>query len=339
VTWTQSRHSLFQTFDCKRHAAMRNWIAGLVLICVQICAPLPAQGQGPNLPAVPRETTTKATETDAGRLKPGQFAWSPELAPSGPMTIVANLATQRAHIYRNGVQIGVTTISSGRPGYETPTGVFTILQKARIHRSRKYDDAPMPFMQRLTWGGIALHGGRVRARPASHGCVRLPMDFSEILFKETRTGKTTVILTEGSPYAETIAGQLLLLAGADFRWQPELSPTGPVMILVSLNDRHILVLRDGILVGRSRMEISGGVASDPRALEIVASSGEAQWFHAGPSSGEAGQPPDPGQKIQVRVPAEFLTDLRSVVTPGETMLIVENPIADGDAPLMTMVSG
>lgn len=316
---------------------MRNWIAGLILVC----AAFPAQGmgQGSDRHAIQRATTTTAYETGDEKLRPGNFAWSPELAPSGPMTIVVNLATQRAQIYRNGVQIGVTTISSGRRGYETPTGVFTILQKARIHRSRKYNDAPMPFMQRLTWGGIALHGGRVRDRPASHGCVRLPMAFSEILFKETRTGMTTVILTEGSPSAETIAEQGLLLAGADFRWQPELSPTGPVTILVSLNDRHILVLRDGVLIGRSRMEIPNGVASDPRALQIVATSGEAQWFHAGSPSGEAGQPPDVGQKIQIRVSAEFLTGLRSVVTPGETMLIVENPIADGDAPLMTMVSG
>jgi hypothetical protein len=150
---------------------------------------------------------------------------------------------------------------------------------------------------------------------------------------------TTVILTEGSPSAETIAEQGMLLAGADFRWQPELSPTGPVIVLVSLNDRRILILRNGMLVGHSRMEILNGAASDPRALQIVAPSGEAQWFRAGPLGGEAGQPPDVDQKIQVRVSAEFLTDLRNVVTPGETTLIVENPIADGDAPLMTMVSG
>jgi hypothetical protein len=311
---------------------MRKLLAGLLLAC----AALPARVLGLGA------TAWSAVEPRFEKLKPGQFVWSPELAPSGLMTIVVDLAAQRAHIYRDGVEIGFATISSGRRGYETPTGVFTILQKDRHHHSNKYDDAPMPFMQRLTWGGIALHGGRVPGYPASHGCVRLPMTFSQTLFKETNTG-TTVIITEGSPSAEAIADQGLQLGTADFRWQPELSPTGPVTILVSFNNQQILILRDGMMIGRARMEIPGGMVRDPRALQIqaIGQPQETQTFHAGSPSGEAGrsQPSNTDQVVQVRVPAEFFANLRSAATPGETMLIAENANAGGDMPLIVMVSG
>ena len=199
-----------------------------------------------------------------------------------------------------------------------PTGVFTILQRLGYHRSRKYDNAPMPYMQRLTWGGIALHGGRVPGYPASHGCVRLPMTFSATLFKETSTGSTTVIITEGSPSAEALAEQGLPLGDADFRWQPELSPAGVVTILVSFKDRQILILRDGLPIGRARVEIPGGVVRDLRALQILATGqpGESQWFHAGSPGGGRGQPTDAGQVALVRVAPEFLANLAPALRPA-----------------------
>ena len=134
----------------------------------------------------------------ADGLAPGEFQWTPELAPSGPMVLVVSLPEQRLHVYRNGVRIGLSTISSGKPGNETPTGVFTILQKKRMHRSNLYNNAPMPFMQRLTWDGIALHAGRIPGEPASHGCVRLPLEFSEQLFEATERDMTVVIADETS---------------------------------------------------------------------------------------------------------------------------------------------
>ncbi|HQZ32008.1 MAG TPA: L,D-transpeptidase family protein, partial [Arenimonas sp.] len=103
-------------------------------------------------------------------LLPGEYLWLPELSPRGPVLVLVSLPEQRAYVYRNGVRIGVATVSTGKPGYETPTGVFTILQKKREHYSNLYDDAPMPFMQRLTWDGVAMHAGRVPGYPASHGC-------------------------------------------------------------------------------------------------------------------------------------------------------------------------
>lgn len=135
-----------------------------------------------------------ATSGPAGdHLRPGQFLWEPELAPSGAMTMAIDLARQRASVYRDGVRIGATTISSGKPGYETPTGVFTVLQKDKDHYSKKYHHAPMPYDLRLTWEGISVHGGHVPGYPASHGCVRLPIAFSRSLFNEARLGMTVTI--------------------------------------------------------------------------------------------------------------------------------------------------
>ena len=147
-----------------------------------------------------------ATPLDAviDGLAPGDFRWTPELAPQGPMVIVVSLPQQRAHVYRNGVRIGLSTISSGKPGNETPTGVFTILQKKRMHRSNLYNDAPMPFMQRLTWDGIALHAGRIPGQPASHGCVRLPLAFAELLFEATERDMTVVIADEAAYDASVV---------------------------------------------------------------------------------------------------------------------------------------
>lgn len=148
-------------------------------------------------------------------LAPGEFEWAPELAPQGPMVVVVSLPEQRAHVYRDGVRIGVSTISSGKPGNETPTGVFPILQKKRMHHSNLYNNAPMPFMQRLTWDGIALHAGKIPGTPASHGCVRLPHAFSKLLFEETEHGMLVVIADEVSH-------------GADVAWPGDRVPVDPL---------------------------------------------------------------------------------------------------------------
>lgn len=134
-----------------------------------------------------------ATDTPGDHLKAGQFLWQPELAPSGTVTMTIDLAHQRAYVYRDGVRIGATTISSGKPGYETPTGIFAILQKDRDHYSKKYHHAPMPYDLRLTWEGVSVHGGHLPGYPASHGCVRLPIAFSRVLFNEASLGMTVTI--------------------------------------------------------------------------------------------------------------------------------------------------
>ena len=141
-----------------------------------------------------------ATAVESTTLKPGEFVWQPERAPTGEVEMVVSIPLQRAYVYRGGVLIGVTTVSTGKPGHRTPTGRFDILQKRARHFSNKYNNAPMPFMQRLTWDGIALHAGQIPGRPASHGCVRLPLAFARELFAVTRIG-ASVHVTDKSPAA------------------------------------------------------------------------------------------------------------------------------------------
>jgi hypothetical protein len=129
-------------------------------------------------------------------LQPGEFEWTDSTPGQGQVLVVIDLQAQRAYVYRNQQRIAVSTISSGRTGMETPTGVYDILEKKKIHHSNLYDDAPMPFMQRLTWHGVALHAGRIPGHPASHGCVRLPAQFARQLFAITTRGDSLVIVSE-----------------------------------------------------------------------------------------------------------------------------------------------
>jgi lipoprotein-anchoring transpeptidase ErfK/SrfK len=135
-------------------------------------------------------------EAEAKKLKPGSYVWQPELAQSGRIEIVVSIKAQRATIYRGNRPIGVTTVSTGREGHETPTGSYPILQKKRMHFSNLYNNAPMPNMQRMTWDGVALHAGSISGRAASHGCVRLPQAFSELLFKATRMNDVVHVVDE-----------------------------------------------------------------------------------------------------------------------------------------------
>jgi hypothetical protein len=156
--------------------------------------------------AIANERPVDATaSTQDPALKPGEFDFHPELSPVGPVLVVVSIDDQRAYVYRNGVRIATTTVSTGRPGFATPTGVFQILQKKKMHHSNIYDDAEMPFMQRLTWDGVALHAGRIPGRPASHGCVRLPAAFAEQLYGVTYHGGTVVITDAASPTALDLA--------------------------------------------------------------------------------------------------------------------------------------
>ena len=131
----------------------------------------------------------------AAQLGPGQFVWEPKAASTGSLFLVIDLTRQLALLYRGGVPIGASTISSGSEGRETPTGEFTILEKKVVHRSGSYDDAPMPYMQRLTAKGVAMHAGNLPGYPASHGCIRLPPAFAKLLYGVTELG-TPVMITD-----------------------------------------------------------------------------------------------------------------------------------------------
>ena len=156
-------------------------------------------------PAEPVPVIKVEAPSPLATLEPGEFLWHPEVSPSGPVVVVVSIPEQKAHVYRNGLRIGVSTVSTGKPGHSTPTGVYPILQKRVEHYSNLYDNAPMPYMQRLTWGGVALHAGRIPGYPASNGCVRLPHEFAQLLYDVTKHGTTVVVADETSHSADVVS--------------------------------------------------------------------------------------------------------------------------------------
>jgi len=132
-----------------------------------------------------------------------------EPLPKGPLTIVVSIAKQSLTLYDGLEPIATTPVSTGVAGHETPTGIFSIIQKDRFHRSNLYSNAPMPYMQRITWSGVALHEGHVTGRVASHGCVRLPQAFAQRLWGLTKLGARVIIAQDDVSLAEMTAPALL----------------------------------------------------------------------------------------------------------------------------------
>jgi lipoprotein-anchoring transpeptidase ErfK/SrfK len=126
-------------------------------------------------------------------LKPGQYLWRDVPASAGPERVVIGLSDQLAYLYRGNMLVAVATISTGRFDKPSPTGIFAVLDKKPFYRSKKYDNAPMPWMQRIDQYGIALHGGYNPGYPASHGCIRLPLAFAKKLYTITDIGTPVYI--------------------------------------------------------------------------------------------------------------------------------------------------
>jgi hypothetical protein len=288
-------------------------------------------------------------------LPAGEFVWTPQLAPRGPVLIVVGLEEQQAYVYRNGVRIGVASVSTGRAGFETPTGVFSILQKRREHYSNLYDNAPMPYMQRLTWDGIALHAGNVPGYPASHGCVRLPYAFSEKLFGITTHGMTVVISptisslplnTSPGPFAPgedpATFGETESVTAQDERWnwRPERSQSGPLNLLLSTQDKQLVVLRNGIEIGWAAIDLRGTpwhgtsvhalLEAGKRVPDPLLADRPALSWLAVPVSGGVEQTArtlrDAVVAGDLGIPQAFAERVYQLLTPGATLVITDEPI-------------
>jgi hypothetical protein len=116
--------------------------------------------------------------------------------PVGPIVIAISIDNQQLKLYDQNGLFAETPVSTGMRGHSTPMGVFSIIQKNKYHRSNIYSNAPMPYMQRITWSGVAMHAGVLPGYPASHGCIRMPMNFAMRLWGWTRMG-ARVIVTPG----------------------------------------------------------------------------------------------------------------------------------------------
>ena len=295
---------------------------------------------------------SSAVGTDPAKLKPGEFIWDAAAAPEGPLVIVVSLPDQIARVYRNGLEIGLAKVSTGKPGHRTPTGIFTILNKDKDHRSKTYDNAPMPYSERLTWDGIALHAGGVPGYPESHGCVHLPTRFAELLFGITTVGITVVIADDASAPAQVAHPGFLAPVGAKgaaqnlprlpegdtWRWQPESSPEGPITVVVSAADRRLLVLRNGVEIGRASIAIESPekplgteafvLARDPSSSATPDSPGGTRWIGiALPGAGVgAGAPMDLKDAARVSVPAPFAAEVLKSLTPGATLYVTDQAV-------------
>ena len=267
-------------------------------------------------------------------LKPGDYTWHPELSPTGPVVVLVSLPDQLVYIYRNGVRIGRSTVSTGKPGKGTPTGVFTVLEKKVRHTSSIYKGAQMPHMQRLTWTGIAMHAGHLPGYPASAGCVRMPIDFAAKLFSVTGLGTTVIIADNKSAPTHTVrpgmvfSGKAGTPSGSGFVWTPEKAPKGPVSIVMSAPDRKIYVYRNGVEIGRGRVDglenarVSGTYVYAADAT--VDSDGRRDWI----STASVGKRAPNLKDLQRRISIDpsYLQDVSALIIPGTTLILTNAPV-------------
>ena len=215
-----------------------------------------------------RPALAQRVDKYADQFTNGEFNWFPDRSEGGPIIAIVSIPDQLVYVYRNGVRIAASTCSTGKLGHRTPTGVFKILQKDKNHHSSTYNNASMPYMNRLTWSGIALHAGQLPGYPASHGCVRLPKDFAELLFGVTKLGMTVVIADEKSqPEEVTHPGMVLgeyaarefnavdaAIKATEYSEGHDPAPKSP-SVVVSSADRSIRVFDNGALAASGKVEI------------------------------------------------------------------------------------
>jgi L,D-transpeptidase catalytic domain len=315
-------------------------LAALALTLAGPFVPSPAAAQAVN--------RGKRPILDVARsLKNGQYVWAPELAGEGPALVVVNLETQKLVMFRRGVPMAASTVSSGAPGHRTPTGVFSILQKKKEHYSNLYKNAPMPNMQRLTWQGIALHAGNLPGYPASHGCVRLPHAFSKLLFGATKLGMTVVITSIPALPRDSAAPGLMQaaaaaprqpLANAAYQWNPKASPAAsPLAVVISTADRRAIVMRGGKQIGSAPVRVSGPV--DGATAYVLKSRDKAgrHWLKL--------QFSGPGGSMEVASeeakrfdsPAGFRAAVAAAAKPGSVVIVTPDSLKQGSPGKQQMV--
>ena len=266
--------------------------------------------------------------------------------------ILISVPEQEMHVYRNGIMIGRSSVSTGSKGHDTPGGVFSILEKQTDYRSKKYQNAPMPYMQRLTWTGIAMHSGQLPGYAASHGCVRLPYDFSQLLFSTTASGGTVIIGDGKTPVPRLASTPGLILAPTDYTpgmvrtlgkndydWHPERSSEGPITIAISSADRAMYVYRNGNPIGRAAIEIAGRGLSRSDKLgnhvftmlegttgkpsRFTPKHEEARWMRVT----SEGRPVDPDTLAsRLQFSPDFADKLANELKPGTTVIVTDYPI-------------
>ncbi len=284
---------------------------------------------------------------DPSTLKPGQFVWHPERAPTGAVVVLVSIPGQWVAVYRNGMRIGASTCSTGRPGHTTPAGVFVILQKDKNHHSSTYNNAPMPYMERLTWQGIALHAGNLPGYPASHGCVRMPLEFARLLFGVTTLGTPVVVADSAMATADIRHPGLLISQRVEAMAQdavkgvaakahhPETATTQSheaVSFVISTADRRLIAFVNGKEAFTSPVTLRSpeqpfgthaftltGPDSDPKHL---------QWMAIGLDSRNVGLASDllvAATLHRIDLPQDAAKRVMALMHPGATMVVTDRP--------------
>ena len=281
------------------------------------------------------------------KLKPGEYVWEPEVSPEGPVAVLVSLPEQMAHVYRNGLEIGVTTVSSGRKGHRTPTGVFVILQKDRHHHSSIYHNASMPNTERLTWDGVCLHAGGLPGYPSSHGCVHLPLEFSAKLFDITHLGTTVIIADAASAPADVVHPGIVLSGDADqmiaqeraresrkkHKAVPPAAGDHPsrvpvASVVVSGADRKSYLLEDGDIVNQKTITIAN--SDQPLGTHVLVlktlEGKHPTWSAASirhADSTVAVQSTDSATLERIKFDPEFVEQSLGAMHPGMSLMITD----------------
>jgi hypothetical protein len=237
-------------------------------------------------------------------------------------------------------------VSTGKPGHGTPTGVFTILQKDKDHHSKKYDNAAMPYSERLTWDGVALHAGGLPGYPSSHGCIHLPSVFAQQLFGITELGMTIVVAKQATAPTDVVhplgvapvdarTGKAVdvprLSTDEPYRWQPDASPSGPVSLLFSCADQRVIVFRNGVEIGRARVVIDDPATPlGTHAYAAAEGDGSDRWIGVAVPGhgGDAGQRIAPDVLKRVHVAPEFMALVRPLLGPGASLVVTDLPVLE-----------
>jgi len=266
---------------------------------------------------------------------PGSSSGIPSVRPKGPVAINVSIPRQLVFVYRNGILIGVSTCSTGKPGHSTPAGVFTVLEKAKVHTSATYGE-PMPDMERLTWKGIALHVGDLPGYPDSHGCVHLPPDFADDVYAITQIG-TPVILAGGHSDPASVADPGAILgttakeeieAKIGGKSIPSLSPEAVMSILVSRADMKIYVLQNADIVAEGAATIKdparpiGSNVFVWQGGDAKGSTWDGMGFHADPTV-----PMTPNTNVLQRIDGapDVMDVIRDRIKPGTVLVTIDSP--------------
>lgn len=225
--------------------------------------------------------------------------------PQGPLVIAISIEKQRVKVYDANGLFAESPVSTGMRGHSTPMGVFSVIQKHKWHRSNIYSGAPMPYMQRVTWSGVAMHAGVLPGYPASHGCIRMPMAFAVKMWGWTKMG-ARVIITPGEVSPSEFIHPLLMA-------QKPATPAVPVASApAATSERTQTADAGGAMPDAVKSDAAAEVAETPPTSQPAASSA------AEPAAKDKARASDPEKPAELQKPAVIRADPAAATVPKRT---------------------